>query len=91
MSYLQGKPLGPNVKRLLVLKVAKDAIPDGGGFAAGIDALMTPGRMVELSRNALMWIEEALTVFKSASDNPYGDNDEAIAGAILHTMGEEGN
>lgn len=77
------RKLGPNVKRLMAFKVSRDAIPSGGGFEDGIKALTTPGRMSELSRNALVWVDEAIAVMRTAHDNPYGDDEEIIAGAIL--------
>jgi hypothetical protein len=86
-DYLdKNKPMGKNVKRLLAIKVSRDAIPAGGGFAAGLDFVLNPERMIQVSRQSLAWIEQALAVFKTAPDNPYGDDDEAIAGAILSSL-----
>lgn len=80
------RKLTPNIKRLLAYKVSRDAIPAGGGLAAGLDFLMNTERIVEVSRNALAWIDAAIAVVKTAPDNPYGDDDEAIAGAILDQL-----
>ena len=86
-DYLdKNKPMGKNVKRLLAYKVSRDAIPNGGGLGAGIDFLLNPERMKQVSREALGWIEQALFAVKSAPDNPYGDDDEVIAGAILSKL-----
>lgn len=79
--------VGPNVKRLIIHKMAMDAIPDGGGFADGIDFLLS-GKLGESAKSATAWVKEALRVFKTAPDNPFGDDDEAIAGAILQKIEE---
>jgi len=86
-DYLDNnKPMGKNVKRLLVLKVSRDAIPTGGGFAAGIEFLLNKERMIDVNRKAIAWIEEALAAVKATPDNPYGDDDELIAQAILNKL-----
>jgi hypothetical protein len=77
------RKLGANMKRFLAYKVSRDAIPDGGGFAAGLDFLMNPQRMKEVSLKALEWCDQAIAAVKSAPDNPYGDDEETIAGVIL--------
>ena len=88
-KYLdKNAPMGPNVKRLLAHFTARIAIPPGGGFAAGIALLTTPGRLSEVSRMALRDVEKALEAIKAAPDNPYGDDDEVIAGAILERLGD---
>lgn len=74
--------IGPNVKRLIIRKMSVDAIPKGGGFGDGIDFLMS-GKIGESAKAATAWVKEALRVFKTAPDNPFGDDDEAIAGHIL--------
>lgn len=80
--------LGRNLKRLLAIKVSRDAIPNGGGFADGLDFLMNPQRIKEVSLKALEWCDQAIAAVKSAPDNPYGDDEEVIAGVILDRMGE---
>jgi len=56
------------------------------GLADGIAAITTPGRMAEVARNALTWVDEVIRVMRSAPDSPYGDDEEAIAGAILAAL-----
>ena len=77
------RKLGPNMKHFLAYKVSRLAIPPGGGFAAGIDALTTPGRLAQLSRDALAWCDTAIQAMRATPDNPYGDDEEVIAAAIL--------
>lgn len=80
---MTGRILGPNMKRLMAYRVAREAIPPGGGMASAIQSIVTPGRLSELSRNALAWCDEAINAMRSAPDNPYGDDEETIAGAIV--------
>lgn len=77
------RKLGPNMKRLLAMRVAREAIPAGGGIADGMNFLLDRQRMIETSRKALEWCDLAVTAIRSAPDNPYGNDEEAIAGAIL--------
>lgn len=84
------RTLGPNMKRFLAVKVSRDAIPDGGGFADGIEFLLNPGRMADVSRKALEWCDQCIAAVKSAPDNPYGDDEEVIAGVILAQLEAKG-
>jgi hypothetical protein len=77
---------GPNVKRLIAHKMSLLLIPPGSGknaLGVGLAGLAKPGNLVAVAREATAWVEEALAVVKTAPDNPYGEDDEAIAGAIL--------
>lgn len=78
--------MGPNVKRLIAYKMSFDAIPPGGGFAAGVDFLLSPGRLAQSGQAAVDWVKQSISLVKSAPDNPYGDDDEAIAGALLERL-----
>ena len=84
---------GPNVKKLISQRIASLAIPAntpaGGGLAAGIAAITTPGRLVDLARQATKEIEDAIAAVKAAPDNPYGTDDEAIAAEILRQVEEK--
>lgn len=78
---------GPHFMKLVFRKIAKDAVPDGSGFAdgivAGLDLFTTPGRFSDLAHDAFGWVEAAIQTVRSAPDNPYGDDEETIAGVIL--------
>lgn len=78
-----GEKLGPNVKRLLAHFMAYEAIPSGGGIGDGIDFLTNPERRHNGLEKAMSNLKAALYAVKHASDNPYGEDDEAIAAAIL--------
>lgn len=82
------RKLGPNMRSLVIRKVARDAIPSGGGFADGVEFLMNPEKVAATHREALAWADQAIAVMKTAPDNPYGDDEEVIAGAILKAIAE---
>lgn len=85
---MNGRKLGKNMKRLLAVRVSREAIPPGGGFAAGLDFLMNPERMKEVTRQSLEWCDQAIAAVRAAPDNPYGDDEETIAGVILAQLGD---
>ena len=76
------RKIGPNLKKLMIRKMARDAVPPGTGnpMGATIEAMKDP---TSLMRRALAWCDEAVLAVRSAPDNPYGDDEEVIAGAIL--------
>jgi hypothetical protein len=82
---MMGMKQGPNVRKLIVHKMSLLMIPPGSKepFATALDALTKPGNIGDTARDATAWVEQAIAVVKTAPDNPYGDDDEAIAGAIL--------
>ena len=84
-------PVGKNVKRLISMLMAKEAIPDGGGFKDGVDFLLSPERVkasfIKAQQDAMQFIE----LIKSAKDNPYGDDDEQIAAAIIAEVKKKSN
>lgn len=83
--------IGPNVRRLISKKMALLAIPVGSGkesFSMGLDVLTNRGKFSSIATEASAWVRAAIDVMKTAPDNPYGDDDEAIAGAILKGIEE---
>jgi len=83
MTKYANRKLGPNVKKLLCTFVAHDAIPDGGGLADGVAFLSNKDRIISTTRAAMARMFECIDAVKHSRDNPYGDDDEAIAEAIL--------
>ena len=73
---------GRNMTRLIATLFANNAIPAGGGFEDCIAALM-PGKIQEGMKRAETEALKIMRVVKSAPDNPFGDDNEAIAGHIL--------
>lgn len=80
---------GPNVKKLICHKMALLMVPIGAGFLDGLKALTAPGNVGKQAKVATAWVEEALAVMKTAHNNPYGNDDEAIAGEILRQIDEK--
>jgi len=77
---------GPNVKRLITQRMAQVMIPPGGGFLTGLEALAKPGNIGKVAREATDWVNKAISLVKEAPNNPYGDDDEVIAGEILRQI-----
>lgn len=80
------RPIGPNAKKLLAHFIAREAVPSGGGLADGLNFLTDPERRRQGIEQAMSNLNAALAVVKSAPDNPYGTDDEAIAAAILERV-----
>ena len=72
--------------RLTLEKVSRDAIPPGGGMAAGIEFFSDPNRIRETTAAAFEWAEQAINVMRAATDNPYGDDEEILAQVILDEL-----
>ena len=80
-----------NVQRLAIRRMSVLGIPPGGGHAAALSLLTDAPRMAAVYREAHEWTAEAIRVFKTAPDNPFGDDDEAIAGFLLEKIEESSN
>jgi hypothetical protein len=78
--------MGPNVRKLVAAKMARDAVPPGGGVGNAIRFLTTPGAVTDGARKAQEWVKAAIAAVKAAPDNPYGDDDEAIAAEVLRQI-----
>jgi hypothetical protein len=63
-------------------------VPPNGGPADVFAAITTPNRLTQVARESTGWVEQALAAVKSAPNNPFGDDDEAIAGEILGRLEE---
>jgi hypothetical protein len=78
----------PNFKRLVAHRLSVEAVPAGGGLAAALDALTTPDKLAAIAASSRAWVAEAIAVVKTAPDNPFGDDDELIAGEVLRLIEE---
>ena len=82
--------IGPNVRRLWAMKMAKDAIPIGGGFEDGIRFLSNKELVADGARRASDWVKAALKAVREAADpNPWRDADDEIIAAELVRRIEE--
>jgi len=77
------RKLGPHMKKLIAMRMASLAIPPGGGLHDGIKAIMTPGLLGEHMKQAMTWAFLSVDQVKAAHDNPYGNDDEAIAEVLV--------
>lgn len=70
--------------------MSRDAIPSGGGLAAGIKFLSTPGAISAGIKAATEWVALAIRAVREAAEpNPWmAADDEAIAAEILKGIQE---
>ena len=80
--------IGPNVKKLIIHKMSLLMIPPDGGFEDGLNALIKPGNISKVWKEAEEWVKEALQLVKDAPNSTYSD-DEEIAGIILKGIEKE--
>ncbi len=80
--------MGPNVKRLIAAKMARDAIPPGGCLTDALRFIIDKDRLVTGARAATEFVEEAIKAVRMAAEPNQWKNadDEAIAGEILRRM-----
>lgn len=79
---------GPNVTKLIIRFVAREAAPPGGSLQGVIDFIKDQKRRKRVLLTAELQALGALALVKSAPDNPYGNDDEAIAGMLLEKISE---
>lgn len=78
--------LGPNVKKMMIRWASTLMVPAGGGIADALGHLTNPELLKQRMREALDKTMTAIDAVKAAPDNPYGDDDEKIAGEILRQL-----
>lgn len=74
---------GENVTKLITRFIAINAIPRGGGLSDGIEFILNPDKRKQVLEKAEKEALAAIHLVKTAPDNPYGNDDEKIAQAIL--------
>ena len=72
-------------KKLVIRKMALDAVPRGGSIVDGIKFLSDKERIAKAARESTLWVEGAIkSVREAAEPNPFKDSsDEEIAAEIL--------
>jgi hypothetical protein len=80
--------LGPNIKRLIAIKMAKDAIPAGGGFVSGLRFLSSKENIVAGFKKASSWVQSVLVLVREAPEpNPWKTaSDEEIAEHLVRRI-----
>lgn len=88
MNTGQAQRMSPNMTRLMVHKLSRDAVPAGGGFADAVAFLSVPERVKAAAKAAGQWARAAVQAVRDARDpNPFKDaSDEEIAGEILRQV-----
>lgn len=74
--------VGPNVRKLICERMTALMISNNDSM----DLLSRAEQLSSIAKSATDWVEYALQMVKSAPDNPYQDDDEKIAEAILCAM-----
>lgn len=77
--------IGPNMMRLVIMKMSCEAIPSGSKdpLASAIEFLSNRESISAATKAASVWAHEAVSLVKTCPDSPYGKDDESIAAAIL--------
>jgi len=75
-----------NVTSLVATFMWIQAIPSGGDMIDGIRFLLDKDRVSCAAKDARKQARAVIDAVKEAPDNPWGDDDEAIAGAILERV-----
>lgn len=80
--------LGPNARKLIAHKMSIDAIPQGGGLAAGIKFLSSKTAILAGAREATNWTATVIDLVRAAAEpNPWKDaGDEEIAAELLRRI-----
>ena len=80
---------GTNVTKLITKFIAREAIPAGGD---GVASAMEFFRNAEYRKKVLDAAEakaiQSIELIKTAPDNPFGNDDELIAGELLKKIAE---
>lgn len=84
-----GRKLGPNANKLLIRFMSREAIPDGGDIMDGVKFFLDESHRHKVMDKALANMDLAIKAVRSAPDNPYGDDEEIIAGVILEKIQEK--
>lgn len=78
--------LGPNMKRLLAFCLAKEAIPAGGGIGNVLEFFADAEHRRAVIKKSMQTCDACINAVKQTHDNPYGDDEESIAAAILERL-----
>ena len=79
---------GTNVTKLITQFIAGEAIPAGGGIASAVEFFQNAKRRKQVLEAAETKAIQAIELIKTAPDNPFGNDDELIAGELLKKIAE---
>jgi hypothetical protein len=79
---------GRIASRLIAERIAYLLVPPGSTRPHEVAIRnFTKDNIKLATKQAYHWLDGALTLVKSARGNPYGDDEEALCGAILKKLG----
>lgn len=81
------RKIGPNLKKLMIHFMAVDAVP-AGGLQSAVDLIMSPNGLRDSAMRSLAQALAAVDAMRAAPDNPYGDDEEVIAGEFVKQIEE---
>lgn len=79
---------GTNVTKLITQFIAHEAIPAGGGIASAVEFFQNAERRKQVLTAAETKAIRVIELIKTAPDNPFGNDDELIAGELLKKIAE---
>lgn len=79
---------GPNVRELICRRMTALMVSNNEPGNSRDSLLSRVEQLSSIAKSATNWVEYALQLIKTAKDNPYLDDDEKIAEAILHAIDE---
>jgi len=83
--------MGPNVKKLIAMKIVRVAIPAKGTFADGLKFLTDPEKIKQTAKQATEFVKAAIQDVRNAGEPNSWKNadDETIAAEILRKIDEK--
>jgi hypothetical protein len=80
---------GKNVTKLIIRFIAREAVPPGGGINNVAVFFSNAEHRKQIIESAEAKAIAAIQLIKNAPDNPYGDDEEIIAGILLEKIQEK--
>lgn len=82
------KKRGPNFMKLAFHRATVLAVPDGvkDPYTAGLEFFINQDKFKSVMKESFEFAEAAIELVKQSRDNPYGNDEEVIAGVILEQI-----
>jgi hypothetical protein len=83
--------IGPNVKKLMIIKTSLVAIPKGGSVADGVKFLSDKDGIIRTMKESYQWVKASIELIRLAKEpNPFKNADEeTIAGELVRRVEEK--
>lgn len=86
MTDNSDRELGPNAKKLLSRFIAREAVPPGGGLQDSLQFFTNAEHRHRVLEVAMEKLDASIALIRQAPDNPYGEDEDAIAAGILEEL-----